>query len=108
MAIPHAEPGEIVSIGPLGDAIAGTKTSALFKTSTFEVLRLVIPAGKVIPEHTAPGDITVQCLEGAIDFVADGTPRRLAAGQMLYLTGGTPHSLRGVENASVLVTIVLR
>lgn len=107
MAVPHAESGEIVDIGPLGDALAGTKTAALVKTASLEVIRLVIPAGKDVPSHTAPGDITVQCLEGAVDFTAEGRTRRLAAGQMLYLAAGVLHALRGVENASVLVTIVL-
>ena len=107
MAIPHAEPGEIVNVGPLGNALAGSKTIALVSTASLKVIRLVVPAGKDIPEHAAPGDITVQCLEGAVDFAAGGRTQRLAAGELLYLAAGTPHALRGVEDASVLVTIVL-
>ena len=68
MAIPHAQSGEIVDITPLGPTLAATKTAALIKSSTLEVIRLVIPAGKDVAEHTAPGDITVQCLEGEVDF----------------------------------------
>lgn len=105
MAIPHAEAGEVIVIGPLGDALAETKTTALFKTALLEVIRLIVPAGKDIPEHAAPGDITVQCLEGAVDFGVAGTTRRLVPGQMLFLSAGTPHALRGVEDAAVLVTI---
>jgi quercetin dioxygenase-like cupin family protein len=69
------------------------------------VIRLVVPAGKVIPEHRATGVITVHCLEGVVDFSAGGVTRRLGTGQLLHPTAGTPHSLRGVEDASVLVTI---
>jgi quercetin dioxygenase-like cupin family protein len=50
---------------------------------------------------------TVQCLEGRIAFTAHDTTRELSAGQMLYLAGNEPHSLRGVLDASVLVTILL-
>ncbi|HEX5443558.1 MAG TPA: hypothetical protein VFW87_07005 [Pirellulales bacterium] len=53
------------------------------------------------------GEITVQCLEGRIVFEADGTPHELAAGQMLYLAGGATHALRGIDDSSVLVTILL-
>lgn len=108
MAIPRAESGEIVAVGPLGDALAGSKTATLVNAASLKVIRLVVPAGEDIPEHTAPGDITVQCLEGVVDFVAGGRTRRLAAGQMLYLAAGTPHALHGFEDAAVLVTIVLR
>jgi quercetin dioxygenase-like cupin family protein len=108
MAIPHAQPGEPVSVRPLGSALAATKTTTLIKTNTLEVLRLVVPAGKDIPPHHTPGEITVQCLEGRIAFTALGTTRELTAGDLLYLPGNEAHSLRGIEDASVLVTILLR
>ena len=107
MAIHHAKSGEVVAL-PLGAALATSGTSALVKTSQIEVVRLVIPAGKEIPTHKAPGPITVQCLEGRISFTAHGTTQQLDAGQFLYLETGEPHALKGIENSSVLVTIVLK
>ena len=107
MAIPHAKSGEVIEIGPLGSSLAGSKTSALIKSATLEVIRLVVPTGKDIPEHKAPGDITVQCLEGEVDFTAEGKTQRLGPGRLLYLAAGAPHSLHGVQDASVLVTILL-
>jgi quercetin dioxygenase-like cupin family protein len=107
MAIPHAKSGEVIDIGPLGPSLASSKTSALIKSATLEVIRLVVPTGKDIPEHKAPGDITVQCLEGEVDFTAEGQTQRLKPGQLLYLAAGAPHSLHGVRDASVLVTILL-
>ena len=108
MAIVDAGPGEVIDIVPLGDALDGSKISAnrLVKTTALEVVRIVVPAGKDIASHTAPGEVTVQCLEGAIDFTADGHTRRLTAGRLLYLRVGAVHALHGVEDASVLVTIV--
>jgi quercetin dioxygenase-like cupin family protein len=108
MAIPHAKSGDLIDIGPLGPSLAATATRVLVKSPTLEVIRLVVPAGKDVPEHTAPGDITVQCLEGAVDLTAEGRTQRLVPGQLLYLAAGAPHALRGVENASVLLTILLR
>jgi quercetin dioxygenase-like cupin family protein len=107
MAIPHAKSGEIIEIGPLGPSLAGSITHVLVKSSTLEVIRLVVPTGKDIPEHKAPGDITVQCLEGEVDFTAEGKTQRLKPGQLLYLAAGAPHSLHGVQDSSVLVTILL-
>jgi quercetin dioxygenase-like cupin family protein len=108
MAIPHATSGEVIDVRPLGAAMAQTKTSTLVKSAAIEVIRLVIPAGKDIPAHQVAGEITVQCLEGRVAFTAGGTTRELSAGQMLHLAGSDSHSLHGVEDASVLVTILLR
>jgi quercetin dioxygenase-like cupin family protein len=108
MAISHAKPGEPVSVRPLGRALAGTKTTTLIKTPTLEVIRLVVPTGKELPTHQVAGEITVQCLEGRVAFTAGGTTRELAAGELLYLGGGAAQALRGIEDASVLVTILLR
>jgi quercetin dioxygenase-like cupin family protein len=108
MAIPHAKPGEPISIRPLGPALAHTQTTTLIKTKTLEVIRLVVPAGKVLPTHKVAGEITVQCLEGRVAFTAGDTTRELGSGELLYLPGEESHSLRGIEHTSVLVTILLR
>lgn len=107
MAIPHAKSGEVINIRPFGDTLNSAVTTTLVKTDRLEIIRYVIPAGKEWHGHQVPGEITVQCLEGHISFSAGGTTRDLAAGQMLYLAGNVPHSLRGVNDASVLVTILL-
>lgn len=108
MAIPHAKPGDVIDVRPLGSELSSSKTHTLVKTDKFEVVRLVMTAGKEIDEHQAPGEITVQCLEGKIAFYALGKTEELAAGQMLYLTAGEPHSVRCIEDASFLLTILLK
>jgi quercetin dioxygenase-like cupin family protein len=108
MAVHHAIPAEVIDVRPLGTKLRDSKTSVLVKTETLELIRIVVPAGKQLPPHQVEGEITVQCLEGRIVFDADGAERELAQGEMLYLAGGATHALRGVEDASVLVTILLR
>lgn len=108
MAIQHAVSGQPLSVLPLANALGERQTVALFKTSELEVMRLVLPKGKSMPVHKVAGDITVHCLEGLIAFGSDGQEQTLAMGEMLYLSGGVPHSLRGVEDACALVHIVLR
>ena len=107
MAIPHAKPGEIVDLHG-GHERAATKTTTLVKTPALELIRLVLPAGKEIAEHKVAGEITVQCLEGEIEFTGGGRTQRLSAGHLLYLGGNEPHAVRAVTDASVLVTILLR
>jgi len=107
MAIPHAKSGEVIDLRPLGEALAHAVTNTLVKTDRLEIIRFVVPAGKEWHGHQVTGEITVQCLEGRVAFTAGGTTRELAAGQMLYLAGNELHSLRGIEDASILVTILL-
>ena len=108
MAITHAQPGEVIDVRPLGAALATAKTSTLLKTEKVEIIRLVMAAGKVLAEHKAPGEITVHCLEGKIAFTALGQTQELTAGRLLFLPAGEPHSVVCVEDASFLLTILLR
>jgi quercetin dioxygenase-like cupin family protein len=107
MAIPHAKPGEVVDVRPLGSALASAQTKTLVRAEQVEVIRLVVPAGKDIEEHKAKGEILVHCLEGRVAFTAFGKTQNLEAGKLLYLPTGEPHSVKGVENASLLLTILL-
>lgn len=107
MAIPHAQPGEAVDIRPLGSQLAESRTTVLIKTETFEVIRLVLPAGKELPEHRANGSITVQGLEGRVAFQTGETSCELTAGTLVYLLPAQPHALKALEDSSLLLTIVL-
>lgn len=106
MALNHAKPGEIIDVSPYGALLMTTKTSTLFKTEQVEVIRIVMRSGKEIPEHEAPGEIIVQCLEGRIEFTASGAVKELGSGQMLYLRAEEPHAVRCLDDASFLVTIL--
>jgi quercetin dioxygenase-like cupin family protein len=107
MAIPHAKSAEIVDVHPLGARLAAAVTRTLVKTDALEVIRLVLPAGKEIPTHKAPNEITVQCLEGRVMFTTEGKTQALTAGQLLYLAAGEPHAVTGIEDSSLLVTLLL-
>ena len=106
MAVSHAKPGEIVSVRPLGNDLATSRTTTLAKTGDLEIIRLVVPAGKEIPTHKTPGPVIIQCLEGRVELSALGSNHVLEAGQMLHLEADEPHAVRGVEDGSLLVTIL--
>ncbi len=95
MAVPHAKPGEVLDVRPLGSALASAQTKALVRAEQVEVIRLIVPAGKEIEEHRAKGEIVVQCLEGRVAFSAFGKTQNLEAGKLLYLPTGEPHTVKG-------------
>ncbi len=107
MAIHHALSGELIDIRPLGSAITTARTATLYKTHHLEVFRVVLLAGKAIPEHDVVGELTVQCLEGSVEFSIGSTHDVMRSGDLKCLAGGVPHSLRAIEDSSLLVTLLL-
>lgn len=107
MALPHATSGQVIDIRPLGPRIAEAVSNAIFKTPQLELMRLVMPRGKSMPEHSVPGAVTIQCLEGVIELQAHQQTQTVKAGELVYLEGGEPHALHALEDSSVLVTLLL-
>lgn len=109
MAIPHAGPCVPVDLkGPVEQG-AGIQSSALVKNEDFEALRVAIPKGHEVCRHRQmEGPITVQCLDGQIAFNADGNTHTIRAGQWTYLPGGVPHSITGIEDSLILLTVIFR
>jgi len=108
MAILHTQAGEVVDVRPLGDSLPETKTSALIKSQNFEVIRLVMLAGKEIAEHQAKGEMILQCLEGSVIFSMVNSQVELNAGQMIYLKPGERHAVKAIADSSLLLTLLLR
>jgi quercetin dioxygenase-like cupin family protein len=106
MAIPHAGSGEIVDLRPLGKALARAQTSAIVKSKKFEAARLIVHAGTDIPPHQVSGPIMLHCLEGHVILGLPESTLELTSGQWIYLEGGVRHSLQGIEDSSLLLTIL--
>lgn len=107
MALAHARPAQPIDVRPLGDALHSARTAALFKTDELEVIRLVLMAGKSLPPHKVPGEITIHCLEGKLEITCGKASHLLNAGELLYLLGGVEHGVLAHEDSSALVTLVL-
>lgn len=108
MSIPHAKSGELIDIRPLGKNLHQTISSTLVRADHLEVFRLILPAGKTAPEHKAAGAITIQCLEGTVELEAHGRTQLMHAGSMVYLSDAEPHAVKALDDAALLVTILLR
>ena len=107
MALPHASPGQIVRLDPLGERLTESVSTALFKAAQLEVARLVLPRGHTMRDHRVQGEITLHCLEGAIDLTVDGRTQRMHAGDLVYLAAGQPHALHALQDSSLLLTLCL-
>ena len=84
MALPHAQAGQVIELCPLGAALVAAKTQTLVKTDSLEVIRVVMAAGKTLPPHAVPGELTVQCLEGRVEFSVGKSKHLLTSGSFLF------------------------
>ncbi len=107
MALPHAQPLDVIDVRPLGTGLPGAVTTSLLKTPALQLMRLVLRAGHGLPQHSVSGAITIQCLEGEAAVTTPSRTCELRAGQLVMLTGSEPHAVKAITDASLLVTVLL-
>jgi quercetin dioxygenase-like cupin family protein len=107
MALQHAQPLDIIDVRPLGSGLRNAVTTSLLKTPTLQLMRVVLPAGQGMREHSIAGAITVHCLEGEAVVTTPSRKCHLTAGQLVMLAGAEPHGVQAVTDSSLLVTVLL-
>ncbi|WP_040787223.1 cupin domain-containing protein [Massilia niastensis] len=107
MALQHAVSGEKIVLQRGDDDIAHFTSIALVKTETMELIRLVVPKEKPVPEHRVEGEVTLLCLEGEIALDAHGRTIVLRPNEMVYLAAGEPRTIRANRDAVALMTILM-
>jgi quercetin dioxygenase-like cupin family protein len=107
MAISHAASGDLIDISALPERGKAAVSMTLVRANHIEVFRLILPAGKVLQEHAAAGSITIQCLAGVVELDAHGHTQTLHPGTLVYLDDAQPHAVRVLEDASLLITMLL-
>jgi quercetin dioxygenase-like cupin family protein len=99
---------DVISIRPLGAALKEAHTENLFDSDGVQIQRLVILAGEEHPKHQAPGVVLLHCLEGKIALTVGNDNQEISAGEMVCIPQCVPHSLRGIEDSSVLLEVFTR
>lgn len=77
----------------------------VFKTDGMRIVLIALHTGTEITKHKAEGVISVQVLEGKIQFVSDEGTAELSQGMMVTLHKGIGHSVMAVEKSVFLLTI---
>lgn len=102
----HIQPGEVVNLLTLKEDMSVDDTFALVKTTDMEVIRMVLPEGKNISEHSVEGEMSVQCLKGHTEFTVGDTLHELTEGDWLYLNRNEKFSYHTKKETILLVTIL--
>jgi quercetin dioxygenase-like cupin family protein len=81
-----------------------SKTLLDKKTGTLTLF--AFDAGQGLSEHTSPYDATVLILEGRARLSIGGSPVNAAAGQMVIMPAGVPHSVRAEQRFKMLLIMI--
>jgi quercetin dioxygenase-like cupin family protein len=109
--------GQLVSIDlPLFMAQVKEETSwkdgkrnaiTVFKTNGLRIVLIALHQGSEMARHIADGIISVQVLEGRIQFNTDQQSVVLDKGHMLALHEKIPHSVKALHESIFLLTLAI-
>lgn len=83
----------------------GRRARTLIKNGLIRATLVTVAAGAEIPEHQADGPITVQPLQGRLQFSAAGNTHDIGPGQLLSLGAGVRHAVASASGATFLLTV---
>jgi uncharacterized protein (DUF2249 family)/quercetin dioxygenase-like cupin family protein len=83
----------------------GQDTRALIKAPGLRVVQIAMRAGQHLAEHRAPGELTIQALQGQLRFTVAGASIDLVSGDLIALAAGTPHAATAAVDSVFLLTI---
>ncbi|WP_066389077.1 cupin [Helicobacter himalayensis] len=86
----------------------GVKVQVLVQNSNAKEIQILLAKNGVMKEHKAPFDISVQVLCGNIWFEVGGERVEMGALDMVCLKASVPHSLGGIEDSIVRLSLAQR
>ncbi|MBN1910858.1 MAG: cupin domain-containing protein [Pirellulales bacterium] len=99
--------GPVLTLADLAAYQDGAIVSrTLVEKPTGTVTLFAFAQGQALSEHTAPFDALVQVLDGQGEFTIDGRVHQVAAGELLVMPAGRPHSVRAPEPFRMLLTMI--
>lgn len=77
----------------------------VYKTEGMRIVLVALHKDAVLARHTANGILSVQVLEGKINFITDVKSVELEKGQMVALHKDEPHSVTAIKESVFMLTL---
>ena len=84
---------------------SGRAGRTLARSGRFRLVLTVMAQGNEIGTHHADSPMTLQVVQGALTFRADGADHRMTAGQVLFFGPGEAHDIRATAESALLLTL---
>ena len=78
---------------------------AIYKTDAMHIVLIALHKDAVLKEHSTNGVISVQVLDGEINFATEGKTHNLTKGKMITLHRNITHEVSAVEESVFLLTV---
>ncbi len=79
--------------------------SVLFETDTTKEIRIVFRQDQLMKKHQTPYPISVEMVDGTLDFGVENQTHHLERGDLLALESSVPHDLKAVTDCIVRLTL---
>jgi quercetin dioxygenase-like cupin family protein len=86
----------------------GHNSITAYKSENLRIVVIGLKAGFEIKTHTANAEISVQVLEGKMNFTANQETRQLVKGQLITLQKLIPHSVVAIDETFFLLSLALK
>jgi quercetin dioxygenase-like cupin family protein len=83
----------------------GIVSRTLLQTANSRVVLFGFAPGQELTEHTSTQHAVVQILSGECEFTLGTEPRRVKAGDLIYMPPNLPHALKAITQFSMLLTL---
>ncbi len=87
--------------------VSDRNSVTIFKSSTMRIVLMGLHQNAELKTHKANGVISVQVIEGKIDFTVDSKISRMEKGQMIALHENIMHSVTALNDSFLLLTLVM-
>lgn len=77
----------------------------LYKTSVLRIVLIALHKATELPLHKAEGVLSLQVLEGSIEFTTSQQSETLHQGQLLTLHSGITHGVVALEESVILLSL---
>jgi quercetin dioxygenase-like cupin family protein len=69
-------------------------------------VRVDFDPGYVAPMHTHPGEEIIYVIEGTLEYEIGGKVTRVKAGDVLFVSAGTPHTAKNIGSTNAATYVV--
>jgi quercetin dioxygenase-like cupin family protein/uncharacterized protein (DUF2249 family) len=84
----------------------GIVSRTVFQSGRHRVVLFGFAEGQELSEHASTSHALVQILTGTCEWMLDGEPRTLHAGDLLYMPPNLRHAVKATEPFSMLLTLL--
>lgn len=81
------------------------KITALYEDENSKEIQIILPKGKMMNDHSAPGSIIVQVLKGEIDFGINGANINLKELMSIKVAANITHNLVAKEDSIIRLSL---